>query len=344
MVLKAVSLQLNLREDSSAEEVLGNLSRGLTAARAGGARLALLPAFTGLLFLLSEGERLSLDPTRRGVTFGPSLKILLGEKGRTGEASFLEPAAALARQNSLFLGAGTLPVFRDGKMYHRAYLFSPEGKLVGTQDQTHTTPWERSWGLAMGEGVEVWPTEIGRLALLVGSDIWYPEVSRILALLGAEVVLAPVTMPPPYGLWQQLAGLWQEVQQNQFLALESGLSGRLLGQELVGRSAVFAPCEMTAGETGFLGLAASQWEETWRALTRVYPAALEGLPISLPDSASAGKGPSYSEVEVVSADLDLPGREAVVQAYPLLKLLNPSLYRRYLPGIYGKGDARREGR
>lgn len=337
MMVKVLSLQIKLGPEAarwSATDLRAGLEAELGLAQGDGVDLVLLPGFSGLLF----SPTAELSSSRHPV-----------EVGQDAWDSFLNTMGELAQRYQVFLGAGTLPVVEEGRVYHRAFLFSPEGELLGMQDQTHTSAWERSWGMTPGEKLEVFATPIGRLAFLVGSDVWYPEVGRILALQGADIVLAPVSRPLPYSFWSQGAGLWQQVQQNQFFALEAGLTGRLWGTELRGRGAVFAPCEMTPGESGFLALAPSDGDEIRAEVSRVYPEALTGLP--LPLTAQARAEPSAAsfariaesplpaaqpslEFEPVMAELDLARRQQVVAEYPLLRLLNPSLYRRYFPAVY----------
>jgi len=46
--------------------------------------------------------------------------------------------------------------------------------------------------------------------------------------------------------------MWQEVQQNQFFAVESGFSGFLGEQSFWGESVIYAPLEMTEAGDGYL--------------------------------------------------------------------------------------------
>ncbi|MBC7337964.1 MAG: hypothetical protein H5U01_17055, partial [Clostridia bacterium] len=127
---------------------------------------------------------------------------------------------------------------------------------------------------------------------------------------GAQVLLSLQAVRRPYSSWRQLAGIWQEVQQNQTFGVESCLHGRLAlpegDVEFEGRTAIFAPCEMTPGQTGILK-----------------------------------EGPD--EAGLVLARLDFAAREEVIRQYPVLGLLNPGLYRRYLPAVYALDPAAEAG-
>jgi predicted amidohydrolase len=52
--------------------------------------------------------------------------------------------------------------------------------------------------------------------------------------------------------------MWQEVQQNQFFAVESGFNGFLGEQNFWGESVIYAPLEMTEEENGFMARSSGQ--------------------------------------------------------------------------------------
>ncbi|MEW5935740.1 MAG: nitrilase-related carbon-nitrogen hydrolase, partial [Bacillota bacterium] len=247
-----------------------------------------------------EGEAADLlrRPVQRAARAGARLVVLpyLGDLFAGLDLRHPTGAAGeVAREAGVYLALGLLERGRVG------VLLGPDGKVVGQQRQTHLPPEERRAGLVPGDQVFVFPTEVGHLGLLVGQDAWYPEVSRILALQGAQVLLSLQAVRRPYSSWRQLAGIWQEVQQNQTFGVESCLHGHLAlpegDVEFEGRTAIFAPCEMTPGQTGILK-----------------------------------EGPD--EAGLVLARLDFAAREGVIRQYPVLGLLNPGLYRRYLPAVY----------
>ncbi|MFP4017514.1 MAG: nitrilase-related carbon-nitrogen hydrolase, partial [Halanaerobiales bacterium] len=86
----------------------------------------------------------------------------------------------LASKYGLYImsGSGLFPeAIRDGKkadqqndqntVYNMAYLFGPDGSLLGRQKKNHLLPMEADWGLSTGEELSVIPTQIGRLAFPV---------------------------------------------------------------------------------------------------------------------------------------------------------------------------------
>lgn len=206
-----------------------------------------------------------------------------------GSYAARELAAAII-PGSIYLPAGS------GRMQHYAAVFDRQGNLVGEQLQTHAD----QEGLAVGDELTPIAVEAGvRIGLLLGRDAWYPEVSRILSLSGADILVAPLAPPEPYPAEEALWGLWQEVQQNQTYGVEAGLTGMLGGRQFAGRAAVYAPCEITPEDSGFLPRAGYY----------------------------VGKGAIVVEL---SAELLRRAR----RDHPMLRQLNPTLYRKHFPMLY----------
>lgn len=159
----------------------------------------------------------------------------------------LHELGALARSFNVYLSVhGWLE--DDHKLRSRGWLVNPGGKLCLFQDQTH----DRSGRLAVGSDLRVTETSIGKVGFLLGDDVFVPEVGRILRLKGANLFIAYSFLPVPPNPWRQWAGVWQQVQQNQVFAVESGFKGEAGGRKFSGESIIHGPCELTAGETGFL--------------------------------------------------------------------------------------------
>lgn len=266
------------------EEFWSQVNSTLQQVKEHGTQLVLFPGLTGWIYYQAVLGRRA-EPAE------------LVPRAAEQAPSFEEGFRRLARKWQLYLCPGSTSVKVQDRYYLAAALFDPQGNKIGQQCQTHLSGEEQAWGLARGEELQVWSTSFGRLGLVVGTDIWHPEVSRILALQGAELVLAPAAVPAPYNRWRQVAAMWQEVQQNQFFALENWLQGTVGTVAFDGFAPILAPCEMTPQETGYL---ANERKTAW-------------------------------------ALLDFDRRRQVIAAYPLLKHLNPALYQAHLPGIYERG-------
>src|SRR3546814_12230740 len=76
----------------------------------------------------------------------------------------------LAMRYKLFLAAGTTPVRSQRGMRNSGHLYTPSGGIY-TQEKLHVTPAEREyWGIVPGEGIRVFETPIGRIAIVIRSE------------------------------------------------------------------------------------------------------------------------------------------------------------------------------
>ncbi|MDW7652319.1 MAG: carbon-nitrogen hydrolase family protein [Bacillota bacterium] len=204
----------------------------------------------------------------------------------------------VARDASVWMVAGTAFVRENNRLYHEATLLSSAGDIAGRQRQVFLSRKEKALGLSRGEDLHVFTAGDHKIGIIIGTDAWYPETGRILALKGADIICHCGALPAGENRWLQLAGMWQQVQQNQFFCVESQFSSMITNQEFTAESRILAPCEMTAGFTGVLAR-----EQT------------------------AG--------ETVQALLNSTDRRRVIDNYPLLKLLHPAAYRPLLTGSGG---------
>lgn len=253
--------------------------------------LAVLPAHTAFALWVGTGH---LDD---GVDeFTPGLRLFM-EQANDWNQRFLQIHSDLARDNRLFLVTGTTVEETNGRFYQTAYCFGPEGQLCGRQRQTHLSREERDLGLCRGEELELLELAGMRVGIVVGTDARHPEVGRIFALEGAALVAHTGALAHGLESRGQLAGIWAQVQQNQFWAVEAQLKATICHRTFAGQTAIIGPCEVTPGYTGYLAQA-------------------EG------------------DESVAMAKLMEGDRETIKSQYPLLKLLNPKAYVGRLPDLY----------
>ncbi len=113
------------------------------------------------------------------------------EELSTYTEKYIEMFRFEAMQNGLYIIDGSHPVKTATGLHNVAHLFTPAGDVY-TQDKLHITPGERKhWGIQPGEGIKVFDTSLGRIAIQVCYDIEFPEVSRLLTLAGAEIIFVP---------------------------------------------------------------------------------------------------------------------------------------------------------
>jgi predicted amidohydrolase len=250
--------------------------------RKSGAQIAVLPAYSSIALGISSGV---LKAT--GGFYDTVRSLLPGNE--VWNRGFLEIHGRIAGELELYIAAGTIFEVDANRSYHTAYCFDPAGRICCRQHQTHLSRFERELGLNRGEEINLFPLGDLKAGLITGSDARYPEVGRIFGLLGADIILHCGALEYGYNCWPQVAGMWAQVQQNQFWCVEAQLSGRIADRSFGAASAVLGPCEITPGQSGYLA--------------RGYP-----------------------DTPLVAAELDEEARQVLKNEYPLLEILNPAAY------------------
>ncbi len=251
------------------------------------AEIIVLPAYSSLVL------GLGVEAFRPGLNFSGTLYTFSVDASAWNDI-FLELHGAVARETSTYLAAGTTVEAERGSYYLTAYCFGPDGKLCCRQRQTHLTAEERALDFSRGEELELFELygrdgTVLKCGLVSGNDARHPEVGRILALQGAGIILHSGAMEAGLNCWAQAAGTWAQVQQNQFWAVEAQLCAGVADCKFAAGSAVIGPCGVTLEGSGYLA---------------------RGLP----------------GAPVVTGDLDERKRRAIMSSYPLLELLNRSIY------------------
>lgn len=171
----------------SQSDVLANLARArglLEQAAAGGAQLAVLP--------------------ENFAAMGRRDLAVLGMAEAAGEGPLLPWLEAAARELSLWIVAGTLPLppqgQRDGKPCACSLLFDSAGQVAARYDKLHLFDVEvadsrgsyrESDDFAHGEHLVLADTPVGRLGLTVCYDLRFAELYSALREAGAELISAP---------------------------------------------------------------------------------------------------------------------------------------------------------
>ena len=276
--------------------------------------LGMLPLIKPVLKILQVVNRKSADnsPERRNKAETPAGRDAgETEKKQTGidlayVFSFLTPFitdvfettfSELARSFGVYIMAGSVIIEDKGRLVNRAYLFGPEGEIVGTQDKTHLVELEMDLGLAAGERLQVFDTRLGKIAFPVCMDATYFETFKILKQQGAQIVVIPIANMEDYNYYLALRGIWPRVQESGLFGLKSALVGELYGIRFTGKAGIFAPLALTPARDGVIAEAAS-----------------------------------FDRSELVCASIDLTLLDSY--ADPYFSDQNPELYQKYLPDVY----------
>jgi predicted amidohydrolase len=197
--------------------------------------IIVFPGFTGCFF-----QQLNY-PNR-------SIQSLIKE---TDSREYIEQVKELSQGYKIAICPGSYWQKEKNNIYNESGLII-NGEIQLKQRQIYLARWERELGFSRGTKIELKKIKDWNIVLIISTDVFYPQVSRMAALKGADIVLSPVGFIGEKNRALQVSGMWQEVQQNQFFAVESGFNGFLEEQSFWGESVVYAPLEMTEKENGFI--------------------------------------------------------------------------------------------
>jgi predicted amidohydrolase len=189
------------------------LSRWVDQAAAGGAVLAVFPEYAAM-------ELASLDHATMGDLHG-SIETVSALLPRIDALH-----ADLSRRHGIWLLAGSAPrKLSDGRFVNTARLFSPDGR-AGYQDKLLMTRFEREeWGIVGGQGLNLFITPLGRLAVLICYDSEFPLLARAAVEAGAEVLLVPSCTETMHGYWRVRLGSQARALEGQCYAVHSPTVG-----------------------------------------------------------------------------------------------------------------------
>ena len=162
----------------------------------------------------------------------------------------------LAQAHGVTILAGSLAVREGAGFVNRAYLCTPEG-AVGHQDKLILTPYERDpMQMAPGAGLTLFDTSLGRIAVLICYDSEFPLIARAALEAGAEILLVPSCTELPAGQTRVRQSARARAIEGQCLVVQSPLTGRVDGCELVeedtGRAGIFCPPDLGLPADGIL--------------------------------------------------------------------------------------------
>lgn len=198
--------------------------------------IIVFPGFTGCFF-----QQLSCP-------YNISLKNLIK---KADSKEYIEQVKEISQNYQMAICPGSYWQKDKNNIYHESCLII-NGEVELKQRQIYLAHWERELGVSRGIKIELKEIKDWKLALIISTDVFYPQVSRMAALRGADIVLSPAGFIGEKNQALPLSGMWQEVQQNQFFAVESGFNGFLGEQNFWGESVIYGPLEMTEKGDGYL--------------------------------------------------------------------------------------------
>ncbi len=171
---------------------------------------------------------------------------------------YIELFTSLAvRYNVNIVGGSHFVKEDDEEIYNIAYLFRRDG-TIEKQYKLHITPNERRWwGVSEGDGIHVFDTDCGKIAISVCYDIEFPEVARIATDMGAKILFVPFCTEDRQGYLRVRYCAQARAVENQIYTVISGTVGNLPQTENMdiqyAQSAIFAPSDFEFARDGIVG-------------------------------------------------------------------------------------------
>jgi predicted amidohydrolase len=202
------------------EHNLANVLRRMEEAASQGAKLIVFSEaeLTGYCFDQLEEAKLYAEEIP-----GPSTKAI----------------ALKANELGVYAVVGLLELASE-KLYNTAVLIGPEG-FIGKYRKTHIIYLGVDRFTCKGDlAYTVYPTEIGRIGMIICYDLRFPEPCRVLALEGADIVVDPTNLPVGAEAHIDYLVSARGVENRVFIAAASRV-GVERGTQFIGRSSIVDP-------------------------------------------------------------------------------------------------------
>ncbi len=211
---RLASAQFPVSEPKDWDEYAGQIRTWVAEAANHGARLLLFPEYAAmsLAALFDQATRADLD---RQVSALQSLR-----------EDYLSLHSTLAKKHGVYIVAGSFPWrLDDNRVVNRAFLCAPDGRS-SWQDKQIMTRFEReSWNVQGGDGLRVFHTGLGMLAINICYDCEFPLLARAQCEAGAQLLLVPSCTDTLAGYHRVRVGAQARALENQCVVVQSPLVG-----------------------------------------------------------------------------------------------------------------------
>lgn len=160
----------------------------------------------------------------------------------------------LAVKNRINVIGGTHFATEGDKAYNVSHLFHRSGG-VSKQYKLHVTPGEKAgWRISGGDGVEVFETDQGKVAINICYDVEFPEMARLATEKGARILFVPYCTDDRQGHWRVRYCAQARTIENQIYVATAGLVGRVRGVKEMdvhyAQSGIFTPSDFGFARDG----------------------------------------------------------------------------------------------
>lgn len=155
---------------------------------------------------------------------------------------------SLAIKYNINIIGGSHFVVEQDNLYNVSYLFRRNG-TIEKQYKIHITPHEKKWwGVKPGNRVEVFDTDIGKIAILICYDVEFPELARIAVNKGAQILFVPFNTDERRGYLRVRYCSQARAIENQVYMVLAGCVGNLPAVENMdiqyAQSGIFTPSDV----------------------------------------------------------------------------------------------------
>ncbi len=233
--MKVIASQHNIKKFSGFEEYKKYYSEKISAAKHKGAELYVLPEYSGLELIFTEGE------LQQQIE---DMQNLLPQ--------YIEFWKHLAHINAMILQPGSVLEGR-GTYNNRAYIFFPD-KEHGFQDKMQLTAYEKKLGFVKkGDELKVFEQIFG---INICYDSEFPDYSKSLAQRGVKVLLVPSCTETMHGLTRVQISCRASAIQNQFYVINSASVGYSEACDIcdvsTGISGIYSPADAGFPQDGII--------------------------------------------------------------------------------------------
>ena len=115
------------------------------------------------------------------------------------ESPTLNEISALARDNDVYILAGSIPEMEGDKIFNTSYLFGKDGRIMAKHRKMHLfdidvkdkITFKESDVLTAGDGFTLAETEFGKIGIGICYDVRFVELARIMVENGALILFYP---------------------------------------------------------------------------------------------------------------------------------------------------------
>lgn len=212
--IRLASAQFPVSEPKNWNEYAEQVRHWVAAAAKEGAQLLLFPEYAAMSLAAIFDAETRID-LRKQV-----------QAMQSKRSDYVALHRELAKEFGVYILAGSFPWQReDGQVVNRAWFCAPNGQS-GRQDKQIMTRFEReSWNVMRGDGLRVFRTALGTIAINICYDCEFPLIARAQCEAGAQLILVPSCTDTLAGYHRVRVGAQARALENQCVVLQSPLVG-----------------------------------------------------------------------------------------------------------------------